>query len=77
MLSKEKLNRISELANKAKNEELPPEEKKEQQELREEYLKAFRGNFKEHLHSIKVVDKNGKDVTPDKLKESKKKRGLN
>jgi uncharacterized protein YnzC (UPF0291/DUF896 family) len=77
MLSKEKLNRISELANKAKQQELSPEEKKEQQQLRDEYIKVFRGNFKEHLHSIKVVDKEGKDVTPDKLKESKKKRGLN
>jgi uncharacterized protein YnzC (UPF0291/DUF896 family) len=27
-----------------------------------------------HLHTIKVVDEEGKDVTPKKLKESKKKR---
>ena len=77
MLSKDKLKRISELANKSKQQELSSQEKKEQQELRDAYIKAFRGDFKEHLHSIKVVDKEGKDVTPEKLKKSKKKRGLN
>ncbi|MFC7393384.1 DUF896 domain-containing protein [Scopulibacillus cellulosilyticus] len=74
MLSKEKLSRISELANKSKQAELTSEEKKEQNKLREEYLNAFRKGFKEHLHTIKVVDPNGDDVTPEKLKNSKDKR---
>lgn len=43
MLSKEKIARINELANKAKVEELSAKEKVEQQELRKEYLEAFRG----------------------------------
>lgn len=77
MLSKEKLQRISELANKSKQQNLTEEEKKEQQELRDEYLRVFRGDFKEHLHSIKVVDPKGKDVTPKKLKESKNRRRMN
>lgn len=77
MLSKEKLQRISELANKSKVEELTLKEKAEQKTLRSEYLQAFRSGFKDHLHSIKVVDPDGKDVTPDKLKQSKKKRGVN
>ncbi|TCP30233.1 uncharacterized protein YnzC (UPF0291/DUF896 family) [Scopulibacillus darangshiensis] len=76
MLSNEKLQRISELANKSKKESLTSEEKEEQKSLREEYLKAFRGNFKEHLHNVKVVDPKGKDVTPKKLKQSKAKRHL-
>lgn len=74
MLSKEKLARISELANKAKKEDLTKEEKKEQQKLREEYLQAFRGAFTNHLKSVKVLDPDGNDVTPDKLKEEKKRR---
>ncbi|MBM7644476.1 uncharacterized protein YnzC (UPF0291/DUF896 family) [Scopulibacillus daqui] len=74
MLSQEKLQRISELANKSKQTELTSEEKREQKKLREEYLNAFRKGFKEHLHTIKVVDPNGSDVTPQKLKNSKAKR---
>lgn len=55
MLSKDKLDRINFLAKKSKNERLTPEEKKEQKELREEYLKSFRENFKRQLDSIKIV----------------------
>lgn len=74
MLPKEKLDRISELSRKDKSEGLTSSEKKEQKNLREEYLKAFRGNFKDHLKGIKVVDPKGKDVTPDKLKKEQKNR---
>jgi len=55
LLSKDKLDRINFLAKKSKNERLTPEEKKEQKELREEYLKSFRENFKRQLDSIKIV----------------------
>jgi uncharacterized protein YnzC (UPF0291/DUF896 family) len=72
MLSKEKIARINELANKAKTSGLSEKEKKEQLELRQEYLQGFRGSFKNHLKSIKVVDEGGKDVTPKKLKNLKK-----
>ncbi|HBI1916058.1 TPA: DUF896 domain-containing protein, partial [Enterococcus faecalis] len=48
MLSKEKIARINELANKAKVEELSAKEKVEQQELRKEYLEAFRGGMRHH-----------------------------
>lgn len=53
MLSKDKLNRISELSKKSKSEGLSKSEKEEQRELREEYLQEFRGAFKNHLKSIK------------------------
>ncbi|MGP4079749.1 DUF896 domain-containing protein [Pseudalkalibacillus sp. R45] len=72
MLSKQKIDRINELARKAKNEGLNKKEQEEQQKLRKEYLKAFRGGFKNQLRSIKVVDPEGNDVTPDKLKNEKK-----
>ena len=42
MLSKEKLARINELANKAKKTELTEKEAKEQSKLRGEYLQTFR-----------------------------------
>jgi uncharacterized protein YnzC (UPF0291/DUF896 family) len=71
MLSKEKINRINELSKKAKKESLTSDELKEQQQLRQEYVQTFRSSFKNQLHSIKVVDEQGEDVTPEKLKVSK------
>jgi uncharacterized protein YnzC (UPF0291/DUF896 family) len=71
MLSKDKIARINELANKAKKDKLTAQELNEQKKLRKEYLETFRGNFKNHLKSIKVVDPEGKDVTPKKIKDLK------
>ncbi|MDG5789046.1 DUF896 domain-containing protein [Evansella sp. AB-P1] len=73
MLSNEKLQRINELAAKSKKEGLTLKEQKEQKELREAYLKNVRKSFKNQLKSVKVVDEKGNDVTPEKLKEEKKK----
>ncbi|GEL76302.1 DUF896 domain-containing protein [Tenuibacillus multivorans] len=72
MISEDRLKRINELAKKSKNEGLTDKEKKEQKKLREEYLKAFRQSFKNQLHSLKVVDPEGTDVTPDTLKKEQK-----
>lgn len=72
---KDLIKRINELANKAKINELSPDEKIEQAELRKKYLDNFRSSFKETLMNVKVVDKEGSDVTPEKLiKEQKKHR---
>ena len=65
---KDLIKRINELANKSKVENLTEEEKEEQQKLRQEYIKIFRGNMKQTLLNTKVVDKEGTDVTPEKLK---------
>ena len=75
----DKLNRINELAKKAKTTSLTEEEKIEQAELRKEYLADFRSRMMDQLTSIKVVDEEGKDVTPVKLKLAKamKNRTLN
>lgn len=69
MLSKDKLNRINQLAKKAKEGGLSEEEKVEQQQLRQEYLKNVRSSFKNQFKGMKVIDPNGKDVTPQKVKD--------
>ncbi|ANB57805.1 hypothetical protein GFC29_539 [Anoxybacillus sp. B7M1] len=74
MISKQKIARINELAKKAKTSGLTEAEKKEQEQLRKEYLQAFRQAVTDTLHSVKIIDPNGKDVTPKKLKESQKNR---
>ncbi|MGX7031028.1 DUF896 family protein [Vagococcus zengguangii] len=72
MLSKDKMARINELARKKKAEGLTQEEILEQQALREEYLTVFRGGMRHHIEGMKVVDQEGTDVTPDKLKRIQK-----
>lgn len=76
MLDKEQLDRINELVRKDREQGLTPEEKQEQKELREKYIKAFRSGMRNHIEGMKVVDPEGNDVTPDKLKEIQKKKGL-
>ncbi|MDQ0350714.1 uncharacterized protein YnzC (UPF0291/DUF896 family) [Alkalibacillus filiformis] len=73
MLSQDKIDRINELANKKKTKGLTKKEEQEQKQLREEYLSSFRNSFKNQLQSMKVVDPEGQDVTPDKLKEEQEK----
>lgn len=62
------LNRINELSRKQKKEGLTPEEITEQRALREEYLKAIRGQVLSTISGLTIVDPNGDDVTPEKLK---------
>lgn len=68
MLTKDKLARINQLANKAKTSRLTKEELKEQKLLREEYLKTLRQSFKNQLSNVKIIDPEGTDVTPEKVK---------
>ena len=56
MLPKEQIERINELARKAKEEGLSPEEKQEQALLRRAYLDAFRTQFRRMLEDIEIVD---------------------
>lgn len=70
MLTPDKLDRINALANKSKAEGLDEAETQEQKELRQEYLAAFRGSFKNQLMGMKIVDEEGTDVTPQKLKDA-------
>ncbi|ACX65140.1 DUF896 domain-containing protein [Paenibacillus sp. FSL H8-0457] len=66
------LHRINELSRKQKSEGLSQEEYTEQQQLRQEYLQAIRGQVLSTMSTLKVVDPNGEDVTPEKLKITQK-----
>ena len=76
MLDSKKIGRINELARKKKTVGLTPSEQEEQHTLRQEYLKAFRGGMRNHIEGLKVVDEEGNDVTPEKLKQIQKEKGL-
>ena len=66
MITKEKIDRINELAHKAKSDEgLTPEEEKERAILRREYIDAFKANLRAKLENIKIVD--DEDTNPNKL----------
>ncbi len=56
MLSKEKMDRINQLARLSKSRALTMEEKKEQETLRKEYIKVFRKSFRNQLDCIKIED---------------------
>lgn len=73
MISEKELERINTLARKSKKEGLTKEEKSEQYQLRQKYLKSIRQSFKNQLHSVKVIDPEGTDVTPKKLKDEQNK----
>ena len=55
-MEQKKIDRINELARKAKSEGLTDTEITEQSELRKEYLAAVRANFKATLDQIEIVD---------------------
>ncbi len=63
MIDQKLIDRINELARKKT---LTPEEKAEQIELRKQYVKLFKEGFRQQLESIRVIDKDGNDVTPTK-----------
>lgn len=69
MLDENKMKRINELAQKKKTTGLTDQEGKEQTLLRKEYLQSFRQSFKKTIESTTVIDPEGNDVTPDKVKE--------
>ena len=57
-MDKKKIDRINELAKKARSSDgLTPEEMTERAKLREEYLNAIRQNFNQTLDNIEIIDK--------------------
>lgn len=57
MITKEKIDRINELARKKKEIGLTEDEADEQMTLRAEYLSAVRTNLKAQLDNIEIVEK--------------------
>ena len=54
-----KIDRINTLAHKAKSVGLTEEEKKEQAELRQEYLASVRNNLRAQLTNVSIKEKDG------------------
>ena len=68
--------RINELAHKAKLQDLTDKEKEERDQLRKHYLKRFKSNFKSQIEMTQIYDKEGKEVTPEEVKEIQRKKNL-
>ena len=56
MITKELITRINELSRKQRSTGLTEEEKKEQKNLREIYLEGIRGQMRQMLDNIEIVD---------------------
>ena len=62
------LKRINELARKSREQGLTDEEKAEQSELRQAYLKKFRQGMENTLNSVYIMDENGNKRKVEKRK---------
>ncbi|MGG0258918.1 DUF896 domain-containing protein [Bacillus mycoides] len=62
--------RINELSKKERTSGLTVDEKQEQQMLRQNYTKTFRGSLDSILLNTKIVDQNGLNVTPFALQDA-------
>ena len=58
-MDQKKIDRINELARKAKVQELTPEETEERARLRAEYVAAYKRNLVATLESVRLVDDKG------------------
>ena len=58
-MDQKKIDRINELARKAKAEGLTEEEQKDREVLRQEYLDAIMGNLRRELDNTYLVDEHG------------------
>ena len=70
MISREKIERINALAAKKKSVGLTEEEKREQVQLRKEYIEAIRQNTRKQLDRIRFVE----DMSPEELAAEKNKK---
>ena len=58
-MDQKKIDRINELARKQKSEGLTDEEKKEQMELRREYIEAYKQSLISQLDNIRFIEPDG------------------
>lgn len=59
LMEKAKIERINELAHKAKTGALTPEEQAEREALRKEYLEAVRASLRSQMDRIVIVEPDG------------------
>ncbi|WP_026866529.1 MULTISPECIES: DUF896 domain-containing protein [Jeotgalicoccus] len=71
MLDDDKIKNLNSLARKKKENNISESEMRELTKLRKEYLSNFRNSFRNHIESTKVIDPEGNDVTPQKVKDIK------
>ncbi|GFH39900.1 DUF896 domain-containing protein [Lactococcus insecticola] len=76
MVTEVQIARINELAKKKKTQGLTEAEKVEQAELRAAYISGVKSSLRHHVESIKVVDPDGNDITPEKAKKAQYEKGL-
>ena len=69
-MEQKKIDRINELARKAKTEGLTTEETEERDKLRKEYIEAYRASLRSQLDSIVVVDEKGNKKPLKKKKDN-------
>lgn len=75
-IPQELIDRINELARKKKANGLTEAESVEQKELRQRYLRLFRQGFRDRIEMLRVYDDEGNEVTPTKLRDIQRKKGL-
>ncbi|MEY8443386.1 DUF896 domain-containing protein [Lactococcus ileimucosae] len=75
-ITNEQIERINELARKHKAEGLTEAETEERAKLRRIYLDSVRENLRGQVESVKLVDEEGKDITPEKLKDIQRAKGM-
>ncbi len=69
MITQEKIERINELARKAKTSGLNEQELEEQQKLRREYIEAYKASLRSQLDNTVIVRPDG---SREKLSDKKK-----
>ncbi len=73
-----KIARINELYKKSKGEGLTEEEKKEQKELRQQYIASIRGNLRGQLDNISILNQDGSVTELKKVgQRNQQKKSLN
>ncbi len=68
--------RINELYKKKQESGLTEAEEAERKELHKKFIANFRAGFKQQLDSLVIVDRKGKDITPEKAKQIQKEKGF-
>ncbi|MBQ3513736.1 MAG: DUF896 domain-containing protein [Lachnospiraceae bacterium] len=72
-MTDEKIQRINELYHKSKQEGLTEAELEEQKALRKEFVEAIRGDLKNSLNNITIVNPDGStEDLKDRVKKKKK-----